>query len=66
MPTYVLEVDGVKYNVSTRLAPKREYHMTASVSDKAAEVTPIDSLSDDEQEALHAMIKVLKKDPPKF
>jgi hypothetical protein len=66
MADYVLEVDGAKYHVSTRLAPKREYHMTATVADKDDKITPIDDLSADEQEALRAMIRVLNFDPPKF
>jgi hypothetical protein len=66
MPNYVLDVDGVKYNISTRVAPKREYHMTATVAEATAKVTPIDHLSADEQEALRYAIRVLKHDPPKF
>lgn len=65
MPDYVLEVDGEKYNVSTRLA-KQTYHMTATIADVAAVVTPVDSLPKDEQEALRHMVRVLKDAPPKF
>ncbi len=65
MPDYVLEVDGAKYNVSTRLA-NQTYHMTATVADVAAVVTPIDQLPEDEQEALRHMVRVLNTAPPRF
>lgn len=66
MADYVLDIDGVKYDVSTRLTPGRLYQMTATVADTTAETTPLESLSADEQEALRAMIRVLQHDPPRF